>query len=125
MAQLLYSQSSIALKSFEGHEQVKYAFITSLTNVKSFGILKIYVNVWSRNCICMKVYILLAMWCEILHSVRGVWRSVSAKKIFTCLLMHHYNFTILVLVALKFSTEQALVGAWEFCFWLTSERLLE
>ena len=28
---------------------------------------------------------------EILHSHRGVWHCVSAKRIFTCLLMHRHN----------------------------------
>ena len=31
------------------------------------------------------------MRCEIRHSHRGVWHCVSAKRIFTCLLMHRHN----------------------------------
>lgn len=78
-------------KCFELHEKVKCTFITSITNTKSFGIVKIDGNMCSRKCSCIKVYSLLAMRCQILHSHRGVWHCVSAKRIFTYLLMHRHN----------------------------------
>jgi len=121
-AQLLYSQPSINYTCFEVHEKVEYAFITSITNAKSFRIVKIEGNICSRKCFCVKVYSLLAMRCEILH--RGVWHCVSAKRIS---LVCSYITTIAVLVDSRFSTEHALLimRAWEISFCLTSETRLE
>ena len=50
---------------FEVHDKVKYAFITSLINRKSFGIVKIDGNICSSKCSCVKVYSPLAMRCKI------------------------------------------------------------
>ena len=53
-------------------------------NTKSFGIEKIDGHICPRKCSCVKVYSLLAMRYKLLHSHRGVWHCVSAKRIVTC-----------------------------------------
>ena len=93
-----------------------------ITDTISFGIVNIDGNICSRKCSCVKICCFLAMRSEILHSNRGVWHCVSAKRICASLLMHRHSFSASWFEIFNRTGTTEGMGD---VFLLTSERRLE